>query len=604
MRTADRPRFLGALCLAALSAASACAFDTSGAWPTGNIVLNLQLDAKAHPAIPAGKLTDGSTSWDAAVEAAVTLWDSYLTRCRLSSTRSTSTSASEGDGVNNVFFSDTVYGEAWGGRTLAVTLTSSRGLYGLRFTENDVLFNSTTPSILVDVDSSVSWDSYRGNLHSDGVVDIRRVAQHEFGHVLGLNHPDEADPPQSVTSIMNAVVSNVEVPQADDIAGVHALYGSALATYSITGQPQSQTVNETNVARLSVSVNGGDAPPATDTVKYAWTFTPTGGTEDFLFTNQEPELLLGPAQTYDAGTYRVAVETPDGEVQSVSAVFKVNAVTATLATRLANLSTRGIAGTGNHALIVGFVVAGTQSRRVLLRGVGPALTAYPVSSPVADPTLDLKDANGVTVASNDNWGDGDPTTLSAAFRQAGAFPLASGSADAALVATLAPGAYTALVSPKSGGEGIALVEAYDLDATDTTNRLVNLSTRGFIGTDDSILIGGLVVQGPGPRRYLLRVVGDTLQQSPYNVTGTLDDPMLLIYDGAGRLLRKVDDWDTPAFLQSTLTSVMDQVGAFPLTDRQESVLLLTLQPGNYTLHATGFGGGTGVALLEAYEVTP
>jgi hypothetical protein len=585
-------RLLAALAISAgsslLAPLTGSAFVTDGAWPTGQIPMRMQLNATRG----AQTLIDGSASWNDAVTPAFAEWNAIMQRTQFASVESAATTASRGDGVSNVFFSSTIYGQAFGTRTLAVTATTTAGLNGLRYTESDVIFNSGR-----------TWDSYRGPLRS--ATDIRRVALHEFGHVIGLLHPDEDTPAQVVLAIMNSTISDIYSAQPDDISGVQALYNGTTPSRTITRQPASQTVAVGANAALSFDLAGATPPAESATLKYAWLFTPTGGgAQEFLFTIHEPLVALGAAQLDDAGVYRVTVETPDGETLSSSATLTVTPVTKTPATRMANLSTRGFAGTAMRTLIVGFSVSGTQPRRVLLRAVGPTLASnHGVAGAIPDPVLDVVTQAGAVLATNDNWGTnaGGEAALATLFTQVGAFPFVGGSQDAAIVITLPPGVYTARATPKNGIEGVALVEAYDLDAaTDSTGRLVNLSTRGFVGRGDNVLIGGIVVNGPGPRTFLLRAVGDTLQG--YGVTGTLDDPVMTLFDGNQNRLRWVDDWDSPQFLQTSLQSTFTTVGAFALTDRQESVMRLTLQPGNYTVHVAGFEGAVGVALLEVYEV--
>ena len=190
-------------------------FSNGAKWSGSSIVMNLELGSSNGP------LTDGSADWGQSAEAALSLWNPYLNGIQFRVVRNSTAAQADRDGVNVVFFSDTTYGQAFGNRTLAVTLLEARGA---SLTDADVIFNK-----------GKSFNSYRGALSSDGVSDFRRVAAHEFGHVLGLGHPDEAG--QNVSAIMNSIITNIEVPQSDDINGAAALYGAVAAPAPVPAAP-------------------------------------------------------------------------------------------------------------------------------------------------------------------------------------------------------------------------------------------------------------------------------------------------------------------------------------------------------------------------------
>jgi matrixin len=182
-------------------------------WPDGSIVMHLELGSS-------GSLLDGRASWGEAAEAALATWNPYLSRVQFTVIRDSSESGGAGNHVNEVFWSDSVNGRAFGPNVLAMTTNWSRTGTPQRI-EADVIFNRAW-----------SWNSYGGPLRRDGagamVYDFHRVALHEFGHVLGLDHPDLAG--QSVRAIMNSAISSVETIQSDDLAGISALYGGGAAT--------------------------------------------------------------------------------------------------------------------------------------------------------------------------------------------------------------------------------------------------------------------------------------------------------------------------------------------------------------------------------------
>lgn len=578
-----------------LSAASAFGFAASGgAWPDGTIPMNLaRLDTAPAPTVAR---FDGSASWATVFAGAMQDWSARMTRTKFTRADVTGTPTRE-NGTNDVFFAPNIYGSEFGERTVAVTLINVSGPLGLRHIASDIVFNSNR-----------TWNSYRGAPRSE--IDFRRVALHELGHAIGLDHPDEDGPPQNVFAVMNSIVGAADSLTADDRAGAAALYSTPLVAPQITRGLQTKTLSVGQNTVLDLEVDGAPAPPRSPLLDYGWYFQPDGGQREYLFTVHRESLGLGAIQLSDAGTYGVTVETPAGWDDSPEARINVQPVATSPDARLTNLSTRGLSGSGHRSMIAGFFIAGTSPKRVLIRAAGPALSTLGVTNVLSNPRLVLRNESGTVTRINQDWstpGDYGSLTsaeVAAASAAAGAFPFADGSPDAALLLILEPGAYTAQAQSTTGAEGVALVEVYDLDDPSADgSRLANLSTRGPVGRDGSLMIAGFNVAGPGPRTYLLRAVGDTLAKEPFSVTGALDDPLLTLYDGEGNYLRELDDWDSPAFLQDTLRQTMAAAGAFPLTDRQESAMRLTLLPGRYTLHLSGFGGGTGIALVEIYELT-
>lgn len=300
--------------------------------------------------------------------------------------------------------------------------------------------------------------------------------------------------------------------------------------------------------------------------------------------------------------------------------------------RLLNVSTRAWVGADDRRMIGGFVLAGTGPRHVLIRAVGPRLASAPYLVPgtLADPTLEVIDnSTGLPVAANDNWfltPDGG-LAVAVAARNAAAFELANGSTDAALVALLAPGSYTAVVGGKSG-TGIALVEAYGVAPADS--RQINLSTRAY-GSSSLPIIAGFVV-GPenippgGTKRIFLRALGPSLASFGLAEDTVMQDPLLQLYDHTGILILENDDWDPPTTalglnLPTIRRGIVDQpneqavfdaiqrLGTIPQRPVEPGVIV-DLRPGAYTLFVTPFEllpnqpAVPGLALVEVYELTP
>jgi uncharacterized delta-60 repeat protein len=253
-------------------------------------------------------------------------------------------------------------------------------------------------------------------------------------------------------------------------------------------------------------------------------------------------------------------------------------------TILGNISTRLKVETGDNALIGGFIVTGTQPKRVIVRAIGPSVS---VPGALADPILELH--AGILVISNDNWRTGGQE---AEIMATGLAP--GNDLESAIVATLPANSavYTAVVRGANDGTGVGLVEVYDLNNA-TDSKLANISTRGLVQTGDNVMIAGTIVLGQAPERVLVRAIGPSL-----NVPGKLADPTLELRDGDGVLLAANDNWRTDQEIEIMAT------GAAPTNDL-ESALISTL-PANgavYTAIVRGVNDTSGVALVEIYALT-
>ncbi|HEY1111298.1 MAG TPA: PQQ-binding-like beta-propeller repeat protein [Opitutaceae bacterium] len=270
--------------------------------------------------------------------------------------------------------------------------------------------------------------------------------------------------------------------------------------------------------------------------------------------------------------------------------------------QLINLSTRAEAG-GDGTLIAGFVVAGLAEKPLLVRAVGPGLARFGVVGTLADPALELHatrdDGRNALLSANENWADhGRGPALVDAAARTGAFPLEDGSRDAALLATATPRPHSAVVRGASPA-GIALVEVYDGDVEETGTRLINLSTRAQVGVGDKALTPGFVIRGTGPLQLLIRAVGPTLRE--LGVPGALARPTLTLFRQATALASNTG-WTTGG-LAADLAGAARAAGAFALpSGSDDSAILVTLDPGAYTVRVAGVGDTTGEALVEVYAI--
>jgi hypothetical protein len=251
-----------------------------------------------------------------------------------------------------------------------------------------------------------------------------------------------------------------------------------------------------------------------------------------------------------------------------------------------NLATRVFVDTGERVAIAGFIITGNVSKKVLIRGIGPTLAENGVPTPLADPTLTLFDGSGSVQKGNDDW---KTSPDAAEIMSTGIAP--KNDRESAIIASLPPGNYTVALAGK-GGNGNGLVEVYDL-ASGTNSTLGNVSTRGFVGAGDNVMIGGVIIGSGDSACVVVRAMGPTLTQA--GVAQPLLDPTLDLYDQNGALLASNDNWK-----QGQPQSVIATQLA-PGDDREAAIVAFAA-PGNYTAVVRGKNNTTGVALVEVYRI--
>jgi hypothetical protein len=235
-------------------------------------------------------------------------------------------------------------------------------------------------------------------------------------------------------------------------------------------------------------------------------------------------------------------------------------------------------------LIGGFIVSGDRNKSVVIRALGPSLANWGVQRPLPDPLLELVDSKGALVDQNDNWTTLPPGTVPDELKPAN-------DAESVIVRTLTPGSYTAILHSVDGSPGNALVELYDLSPGNS--RVLNMSTRGEVGSDDAVMIGGFIIGGTTPSKVLMRAIGPSL--ASYGIQGALADPIMELHDSQGSLIYQNDNW------RSTQERDIANTTIAPTNDK-ESAILATLEPGSYTAIVRGANSATGVALVEIYAL--
>jgi hypothetical protein len=358
-----------------------------------------------------------------------------------------------------------------------------------------------------------------------------------------------------------------------------------IATTSITVLDQTQTV--LNVP-LVVTVPAGISELVMEV------FTPNGiaaGNSFLIGSNAVfqtgPSYISSPDCGNPTPTDTAALGVPDMHI-----VFDVNGSCRTGSPAPAealNISTRLRVEVGDRAMIGGFIITGNASKTLVLRGIGPSLIKSGISDVLFDPVLALHASNGALIFQNDNWRDTQQALIQGTVYQPG------DDRESAMIQTLQPGAYTAILTGKNQTTGVGLVEVYDNDQA-AASQLANLSTRGFVQTGNNVMIGGFILGGDiGDTQVAIRGIGPSLTQS--GLSNVLADPTLELHDSNGTTLVSNDDWqDNPA------SALELSVRGLALQNNLESGIFTTLPPGAFTCILAGKNGGTGIGLVEVYNI--
>ena len=288
--------------------------------------------------------------------------------------------------------------------------------------------------------------------------------------------------------------------------------------------------------------------------------------------------------TLGTGSYRFLVNSATSASQTGAYSFTL-ASQSTETTRLINIATRARIGKGDNVLIGGLVIGGSDKKKVVVRAIGPTLRNFGVPGTLADPVMQVFSGPNL-IDSNDDWSE-HPNVHSIPENLQPASHL-----EAAIYTELDPGAYTVILRGVNESEGVGLVEIYEVDSTENS-RLLNIATRGRVGTGDNVMIAGLVITGNAEKSVLIRAAGPSLQDA--GVPDTLANPVLSLFNSQGQQIDSNDDWQQ----HPDALNIPDQ---FKPKRDTEAAIRTSLQPGAYTAIVTGAGNSEGVAIVEVYEL--
>ena len=343
--------------------------------------------------------------------------------------------------------------------------------------------------------------------------------------------------------------------------------------------------NETFNVTVSAPTNGTLGSPSSATVTIVDDDNPT--------PTPTPTATATATPTPTATATATATATPTATATATATPTATATATATPTASPAqalNISTRLIVGTGDNAMIAGFIITGNTNKAVVLRGMGPSLLAFGISNALLDPVLEFHGPSGSLIAQNDNWKDTQRTQIEGTVFQP------TDDRESVLLATVPPAAYTAIVTGKNNTTGVGLVEVYDNNQATSDSQLANISTRGFVQGGNNVMIGGFILGGSqSSTRVAIRGKGPSLSQ--FGLNPVLADPTLELHDANGATLITNDNWIDDPVAAAQLTA-----NGLALSDPKESGIFTTLPPGTFTAILAGKNGGVGIGLVEVYNV--
>lgn len=354
--------------------------------------------------------------------------------------------------------------------------------------------------------------------------------------------------------------------------------GTYTATLVVTDSRGAMSQNTAEQVITVTQANPSPTPSPTPTATATATGTPTAT------ATASPTATPTATATASATATATASATPTATPTATATATPTNV-------QLLNIAGRVFTQNGDKVGIGGFIVSGSSSKRVMVRGIGPSLkgNGTPLQGRLQDPVLELHDNKGSPVLVNDHW----RSSQEAEIQQSGLAP--TDDKESAIIKRLDPGTYTAIIRGADGSPGIGVIELYDLSSNDPAE-LGNLSVRADVETGDNVLFNGLILRGGTPKRVVFRALGPSLTANGSPLPGTLQDPTLEVYDSNGNSLRANDNWK-----DAVNRSEIEGTGLAP-TDDRESCVLLTLPSGDYTSIVRGKNGTTGIALAETYKL--
>lgn len=394
------------------------------------------------------------------------------------------------------------------------------------------------------------------------------VADNSGGFFSISVSPDDRFPSNAFSNLSSIGIDNFEVVQTTGPTG-----GPRSPNPPTVDAGADQTVDLGGGANLNGVVT---APAGNATIQWKLYSGPASVT----FGNTSSASTT--ASFTQPGSYILELSADDG-VHAV-AYDAVN-ITVMPNVRVANISTRAAVGVGENVLIGGFIVQGSAPKQILIRASGPSLANAGVQGALVDPVLELHGSSGALLMSNDNWKDSQQQ----AIQTAGLAP--GDDRESAILTSLAPGSYTAIVTGKNNSGGIGLIEVYEMQQSGT--RLMNISTRGLVGTGDSVMIAGMILNGTDPATILFRAIGPSLGNA--GIQNVLADPALDLFNAQGTKIATDNNW------KDSQQAAIQASGLAPSNDL-ESAMLVDLVPGSYTAILSGVNGATGVALVDAFHL--